>query len=125
MEGQTVVSHRCQECVGACCTASTDPYIDVLASDIDRLASHLKITRDTFLSKHVAPSPPEKRRWVGNVRLVKNAKARGGACCPFLEFSSGDAGRCSVYEARPDVCREFDPEDCTLYVPVENLLRKI
>ena len=38
--------------------------------------------------------------------------ARKDAHCMFLDVDDLGAGRCAVYDARPQICREFDLHSC-------------
>jgi Fe-S-cluster containining protein len=99
---------RCQDCSGLCCQA-----FDALVfepGDIPRLAQALGMPQSRFERKYVSyESPfdlllrildgrgPEGQR----AYLEINMKA-----CPFLDRQ---AGRCTVYAARPRACRVFKP----------------
>jgi uncharacterized protein len=82
----------CRTC-GACCYGD-EMWIHVMAVDDERLGAdglhHL-----TVLTQH------------GRGYVARSMKMVGGRCIAFGE-RLGDGGcGCSIYEARPDICREF------------------
>ena len=75
----------CTACGNCCCIYE----IELLDSDINRLSEHLNISNDELINKYAM---------AGNeTKLAFNASP-----CPFLVEK-----KCIVYEARPQVCREF------------------
>jgi uncharacterized protein len=76
----------CTAC-GNCCKSL---MINVNSNDAGRLANHLHIPKKTFEEKYVEKSKE-------GTLAVMNAIP-----CHFLHNS-----KCTVYEARPDECREF------------------
>lgn len=44
-----------------------------------------------------------------------------GARCPYL----GDDCRCTVYEARPDACRRYEPDELCLRIAAETLGERV
>ncbi len=76
----------CLECANCCKTTSPTFY----NRDIERLAKHLKITATEFIEQHLHID--EDQDYVLN-----------HAPCPFL----GTDHYCSVYDARPDACRQY------------------
>jgi len=75
---------RCQKCDGACCRSFTD--VEISWEEFERL--HDLGARRLQLSL------------VGPHRLVIDYN------CEFLKD-----GKCSIYEARPDICRRFTCAD--------------
>lgn len=78
----------CTQCAN-CCRVAT---VQVSARDIDRLARRLRMARAKFVAEYTAESP-------GEGRVLRRDPAAG---CVFL---SGN--ECTVYDARPDICRRF------------------
>jgi len=81
-------SFVCMRC-NKCCTAPGAVYVK--GRDIDRLASHLNLTREDFLERYCMM---DEGRW--ELKLQKD-----GACI-FLN-SEG----CTVHTAKPSQCRSF------------------
>jgi Fe-S-cluster containining protein len=77
-------NERCQDCDGACCRSFSD--VELSWEEFERL--HGLGARRLQLSL------------VGPHRLVIDFN------CEFLSD-----GRCSIYEARPEICRRFTCED--------------
>jgi len=77
----------CTACAN-CCRVAT---VEITERDIERLASHLRLTRAEFGSRYTAVSD--------GVRILKWTEKTG---CVFLE-----GNECTVYEARPDNCVRF------------------
>ncbi len=98
------VNYDCSECPGYCCSY---PRIVVTKSDINRLAKHfglsaeaakIAFTRDyEFTEGH--PDDHIKERI-----LRHRPDDIYKSTCQFLD---PDLRRCTIYEARPSVCREF------------------
>lgn len=78
----------CQKCIGACCTIAGS--VTVSDGDIERLSRYVGISTDEFKTVRVTVEN-------GNP-IIKSSFDP----CPFLK-----KGQCSVYEARPDTCREY------------------
>ena len=78
----------CTVCANCCKTSTTE----VSERDIDRLARHLRITREQFLSDYAMPDED------GALSLRFTPEAG----CVFLE-----GNLCSVYDARPDICQRY------------------
>ena len=78
----------CTACANCCKTSTTA----ISERDIDRLARHLRISRERFLADYTMPDDE------GALSLRFTPEAG----CVFLE-----GNLCSVYEARPKACRDF------------------
>ena len=80
---------KCQAC-GECC--KVDGYIHVTKGDIKNIATHMKLSIETFRDKYVL--------WVKAVGRVLPGGVRSS--CIFFE-----KGKCAIYKARPVQCRTF------------------
>lgn len=80
-----------QECGARCCR-----YITVLIKAPRRKADYDEIS--WFLAHEDISVYVESRRWYLEVRNK----------CKYLT----DDNLCSIYENRPDVCRQYDPDSC-------------
>jgi len=81
----------CLTC-GNCCR-TTSPIIR--ERDLDRLARHLRVKPGELIDAHMRMD--EDGDWVFR-----------SAPCPFLDLNDN---RCSVYEYRPQACREYPHTD--------------
>ena len=78
----------CTACANCCKTSTTE----VSERDIDRLARHLRISREQFLADYTMLDED------GALSLRFTPEAG----CVFLE-----GNLCSVYDARPDICQRY------------------
>ncbi len=76
----------CTQC-GNCCRSL---MINVEKNDAERLATHLNISSENFYKKYIETSSE------GNLSVMNKIP------CHFLHEN-----KCTVYEARPNECREF------------------
>ena len=83
----------CRTC-GACCYGD-EMWIHVMAVDDDRLGDD-KVRHLTVLTQH------------GRGYFARSMKMEGGRCVAYRDQLPDGAGcGCSIYEVRPDICREF------------------
>ncbi len=107
------VDYDCNKCPGYCCSY---PRIVVTDHDIKRLAKHFGLSEDKaktrFTRRYVFQS--EQPRETIKERILKHRKDHiYDTVCRFFDQ---DLRRCTVYEARPDVCRQFpDGKKCGYY----------
>ena len=97
--------YSCDKCPAYCCSY---PEIEVTPRDIARLARHFGLEyaqAEERLTKHDAKE---------KVRLLRHRKDRVfDSACALLDQKTR---RCTVYEARPAVCREYpDSPRCGYY----------
>ena len=99
------VYYRCDKCPAYCCTYSE---IEATPRDIERLARHFGITYAQAEERFTKPDAKGKRR------LLRHHKDRiFDSACIFLDQRKR---RCTVYEARPGVCRKYpDSTRCGYY----------
>lgn len=93
--------YDCQSC-GACCRAFDNPkavnYLNLEQSDVERLNHDERI--------HVTEREiPAYMTFTGSLLCLKLSAP--GARCSFLDGDDGKCVSCSIYERRPDVCREL------------------
>src|SRR5438067_7405881 len=96
------VNYSCKKCPAYCCSY---PEIEVTPRDIERLAKRFGLAypqAEERFTKHDAKE---------NVRLLRHKKDTVfDSVCTFLDQ---EKRRCTVYEARPGVCREYpDSKHC-------------
>lgn len=91
--------YDCEQCPGICCTVYDG--ISVSREDGQRIAKKLGLTLEVTASFYFAAVLGQP----GSVVLRRKDDAfTGGKCCTFL---NAETRRCSVYDARPTVCREW------------------
>jgi uncharacterized protein len=98
------VSYSCAKCPAYCCTYTE---IEVQSRDIERLARHFEV------SYAVAEERFTKTDSKGT-RMLRHRKDKiFDSACAFLDQ---EKRRCTVYEARPGVCRKYpDSSRCGYY----------
>ena len=98
------VSYRCDKCPAYCCTYTE---IEVTQRDVERLARHFE------LSARVAAERFTKVDTKGT-RMLRHKKDKiFDSTCMLLDQ---EKRRCTVYEARPGVCRKYpDSNRCGYY----------
>jgi Fe-S-cluster containining protein len=86
----------CKKCPGYCCSY---PLIEIGKRDIARLAKHFDLDYETAEERFTKYDKAEKAR---ALRHQKDTVFK--SVCMFFDTKER---RCTVYEARPGVCREF------------------
>ncbi len=97
------IAYDCAKCPAYCCSYDE---IELKELDIRRLSSHLGLDREAFLKKFTKSGEklPVLRHHKDDIY---------GSVCTFLH---PDTRRCTVYDARPGVCRAYpDRPRCGYY----------
>ncbi|MCA3178204.1 MAG: YkgJ family cysteine cluster protein [Burkholderiaceae bacterium] len=90
-----IVRYDCSKCPGYCCSY---PRIEVKDRDVKRLARHFGLEKAEAEKRFTRLYEPGER-------ILKHRKDEiYGSICRFFDT---DVRRCTVYEARPQVCREY------------------
>jgi hypothetical protein len=98
------VQYDCLKCPGYCCTYSE---IEITTRDIERLARHFELAPD------VAQERFTKTNKEGTVMLRHKRDRIFDSACMFFDQKKR---QCTVYEARPGVCRKYpDAPKCGYY----------
>ncbi|MBC7803017.1 MAG: YkgJ family cysteine cluster protein [Candidatus Parcubacteria bacterium] len=92
----TKTSYNCNKCPGYCCSY---PLIEVSKTDIGRLGRHFGLDYMTAEQRFTYYDKAEKSRG-----LRKQKDEIFGTICRFFDT---DKRRCTVYEARPEACRDY------------------
>lgn len=92
--------YNCNRCPSYCCSYSRIPVED---SDVRRLARHLGLAPEAVARKFTKPGEEP-----GEVILRHQPDEIYGTVCRFLD---SETRRCTVYEARPKICRSY-PGTC-------------
>jgi len=99
------VQYSCKKCPAYCCTYSE---IEVNKRDVQRLARHFELT---YAQAEERFTKLDAR---GKVRMMRHRKDTVfDSTCMMLDQ---EKRRCTIYEARPGVCRAFpDSSKCGYY----------
>ena len=94
--GKTIrIRYDCSKCPGYCCSYDR---IEVKATDVKRLAKHFGITVEQAKERFTRQYSPRER-------ILRHRKDEVyGTICRFFDT---DERRCTIYEARPQVCRDY------------------
>jgi Fe-S-cluster containining protein len=96
--------YDCDKCPAYCC--SIYDRVQVTPRDIKRLATHFGVDVETARKKFT-------RTWQGEQILRRKADPIFGKACKFLDPATR---KCTIYFARPLVCREFPARSrCAYY----------
>jgi Fe-S-cluster containining protein len=87
--------YNCSKCPAYCC--SIYERVQVTKRDLKRLAKHFAVDLETAARRFTSI-------WQGERVLRRKADPIFGKACKFL---NPDTRQCSIYHARPLVCREF------------------
>ena len=94
--GNPRVHYDCSKCPGYCCSY---PLIEVGKRDIARLARHFGLSYAQAEERYTKYDRGEK------VRALRRQKDEHfGSICRLFDT---EKRRCTVYEARPQVCRDY------------------
>ncbi len=88
-------AYNCKRCPGFCCSY---PVIEVTQRDIRRLAKHFGIEPEQAEKRFTRSGDDSKRI------LRRKQDEHFGRICRLFDTVTR---RCTVYEARPGVCREY------------------
>ncbi len=92
------VSYDCIKCPAYCCSY---PVIAVTKRDVARLAKHFGISPEEAERRFTKSAHGHKRV------LRRKADPHFGKACRFLDSRTR---RCTIYAARPAICRTFPAE---------------
>ncbi len=97
----------CSKCPGYCCTY---PRIEVLDKDLKRLARHFDLDLETAARRFTRIY---RESGIAE-RILRHQKDDiYGSICRFFDTT---ARRCTIYSARPSVCRDYpDGRTCGYY----------
>jgi Fe-S-cluster containining protein len=99
------VNYSCAKCPAYCCTYTE---IEVTSRDIERLARHFNLRYAQAEERFTKPDAK------GKFRMMRHRKDTiFDSACMMLDQ---EKRRCSVYDARPGVCRKYpDTSRCGYY----------
>jgi Fe-S-cluster containining protein len=111
-DDQPRVYFDCNKCPAFCCTIYE--RVSVTEKDIRRLARHFGISFETARRRYT-------KKWQNERVLRKVQDTVFEETCIFLDQ---ERRGCSVYPARPDVCREYPDRPRCVYYDVLQFERK-
>lgn len=98
----TEVKYDCSKCPGYCCSY---PRIIVTKEDIERLAGHFNVSFDEAKKRFTQAYRYESKEEKIKEQILRHRKDDVyKSTCQFLDPVKR---RCTVYQARPAVCREY------------------
>ena len=102
--GHKALKYDCDNCIAYCC--SIYERVQVTQRDIRRLAAHFRVLPEVATERFTKLNGKERI-------LRRKADRLFGQACAFLDQ---DTRKCTIYDARPLVCREFpDTSRCAYY----------
>ena len=91
--------YNCLKCPGYCCSY---PVVEVKDRDAKRIAKHFGISLEQAEKRFFKSSQGYKRV------MRRKADEHFGRICQFFDT---EKRRCTIYEARPHICRDYPGED--------------
>jgi Fe-S-cluster containining protein len=106
----------CERCKTSDCCRNYN--VLVTEADIALLREVVMLGEEEFRRRYLRPAVD----WCEDYpfQLAVDHDGRGEKCV-FLKESEGGQMRCSVYEHRPRICRDFDEKTCDDFVPLEEV----
>jgi len=95
--------YNCKKCPGYCCSY---PLIALDKRDVERLAKHFELTFEQAKAKFTAERHGRK------YSMRRKADQHFGRICTFFDT---EKRCCTIYEARPSVCRSYPGGRCGYY----------
>ena len=100
--------YNCSKCPGYCCSYQVIP---VTRRDLERLAKHFKISFAKAKAKFVTKNDEEDGK-DGEFKMRRKADDHFGRICRFFDT---EKRCCTVYKARPAICRDYPTGRCGYY----------
>jgi hypothetical protein len=95
--------YNCKKCPGYCCSY---PLIPLTKQDVERLAKHFGLSFAKARKKFTKIDPEVK------YAMRRKDDEHFGRICQFFDT---DERRCTIYTARPKICREYPGGRCGYY----------
>ena len=108
---------HCDRCEGSPCCRKYN--VLTTPDDLERLSLGLGLNVNDLERDYTTDAVD----WCGDYRrqLRCDDDEEGKEKCVFLEPNDEGLFRCTVYDHRPQICREFDMKTCDDFVPVEQI----
>ena len=100
--------YNCSKCPGYCCSYQIIP---VTRRDLERLAKHFGLSLAKAKAKFVTKNDDEHLD-DGEYKMRRKADEHFGKVCRFFDT---EERRCTVYKARPSICRAYPTGRCGYY----------
>ena len=100
--------YNCSKCPGYCCSYHTIP---VTHRDLKRLAAHFGIGFNKAKAKFVTKID-DKDKKDGAFKMRRKADEHFGRICRFFDT---EKRCCTIYKARPSICRSYPTGRCGYY----------
>lgn len=95
--------YNCAKCPGYCCSY---PVIPLTKRDVHRIAEHFDLSFETARRKFTKVDGDE------DYAMRRKADVHFGKVCRFFDT---DKRSCTIYEARPRICRTYPGGRCGYY----------
>jgi Fe-S-cluster containining protein len=95
--------YNCAKCPGYCCSY---PLIQLTKRDVERLAKHFGLEFEEARKKFTKVEAGAK------YAMRRKDDVHFGRICRFFDT---EARRCTVYKARPEICRGYPGGRCGYY----------
>jgi len=95
------VKYDCLKCPGYCCSY---PNIHVQPKDLKRLAAHFKVSEEVAEKRYLKKGFKEEGMKKRPLVLRHQKDEHFSTICWFFDT---EKRRCTIYEARPEICREY------------------
>lgn len=92
---ESAVAYNCSKCPGYCCSY---PVIPLNSRDVKRLARHFGLSFQKARAKFTKVDGDEP------YAMRRKADEHFGRICRFFDT---EKRRCTIYEARPEICRSY------------------
>jgi len=97
--------YNCAKCPGYCCSY---PVIELTKRDLERLAKYFGLSKKKTRKKFTKKDPDGRAPYA----MRRKKDEHFGNICHFFDR---DERRCTIYEARPKVCRDYPGGRCGYY----------
>lgn len=95
--------YNCAKCPGYCCSY---PLIRLTKRDVERLGKFFSLSFKKAREKFTT------QNWEAKYAMRRKADKHFGRICQFFDT---DKRRCTIYEARPAICRSYPGGRCGYY----------
>jgi Fe-S-cluster containining protein len=101
----------CDTCLSSACCREFNVLVS--DSDLNRLAPASE--QKSFIANYLT----DAHDWTGEYKymLEKDTDDQDEEKCIFLKKNPAGQMRCSIYETRPEICREYSEQECSLWDP--------